>query len=474
LLIRTECKDKELEFQVVGKRQVVGQFNGGTITSDGGALLLRELEARRGIIKEFAACFRDYRKQDQIEHTVEQLLAQRIYGLALGYEDLNDHEQLRRDPLLAVIVGKSDPTGEQRRRAQDRGAALAGKSTLNRLELRSDNAEQDGAYKKIAVDAQSVDRCFVNIFLQAYAQPPKRIILDLDATDDPLHGAQEGRFFHGYYGHYCYLPLYIFCGDFLLCARLRQSNIDGSAGALDEVKRIVAQIRAQWPATEIWLRADSGFTREEIMVWCESNGVEYIFGLAQNARLREEIARQMEQSRLGYEITGRAYRVFADFYYQTLHSWSRRRRVIGKAEHLEKGSNPRFIVTSLNWGEAEARQLYEKIYCARGEMENRIKEQQLELFADRTSAATMKANQLRLWFSSIAYVMMNEVRRIGLAQTEYEQAQCSTIRNKLLKIGAQIKISVRRITVALATSYPYQDLFRLVYHRLTQLSPLRC
>jgi hypothetical protein len=473
-LNKTECKDKELEFQGAGRRQVIGEFNGGTITSDGGALLLRELETRRSIIKQFAACFRDYRKQDQIEHTVTELIAQRVYGLALGYEDLNDHDQLRRDPLLATIVGKTDPGGEQRRRGQDRGAALAGKSTLNRLELRSDNAAQDGKYKKIAVDNSEVDKLFVNLFIQAQVDEPKRIILDLDATDDPLHGAQEGRFFHGYYGGYCYLPLYIFAGDFLLCARLRPANIDGSAGALDEVKRIVKQLREQWPAVEIWLRADSGFAREEIMVWCEDNGVEYVFGLAQNARLREEIARQLEQARLGYEITGRACRVFADFYYQTLHSWSRRRRVIGKAEHLEKGANPRFIVTSLNWAESEARALYEKIYCARGEMENRIKEQQLELFADRTSAATMKANQLRLWFSSVAYLMINEVRRIGLVDTAYAQAQCSTIRNKLLKIGAQIKISVRRVTIALASSYPYQELFRSVYDRLTQLTPLRC
>jgi len=473
-LIRTECKDKKLEFQAAGNREVIGEFNGGTITSNGGALLLRELEQRRRIIKQFAACFQDYRKQDQIDHTVEELLAQRIYALALGYEDLNDHDQLRRDPLLATIVGKTDPTGAQRRRKGDRGAALAGKSTLNRLELRSDDPKQDGAYKKIAVNSEAVDECLVNIFLQAHTQVPQRIILDLDATDDPLHGAQEGRFFHGYYGHYCYLPLDIFCGDFLLCARLRVANIDQSAGALAEIKRIVAQIRRQWPAVEIWLRADSGFAREEIMCWCETNEVEYIFGLAQNARLRSEIAQQMEQAHLAYQITGRAYRVFADFYYQTLHSWSRRRRVIGKAEHLEKGANPRFIVTSLNWAEAVAQELYEKIYCARGEMENRIKEQQLELFADRTSAATMKANQLRLWLSSFAYVMLNEVRRIGLANTADAQAQCSTIRNKLLKIGAQIKVTVRRVTVALATSYPYQELFRIVYHRLTQLIPLCC
>jgi hypothetical protein len=473
-MVKTECKEENLKFQELGSRAVEAKFNGGTISSDGGILLLRELEQRRQIIDQFADCFQDYRNQDQIEHTVKQLLAQRIYGLVLGYEDLNDHEELRADPLLATVVGKTDPTGEQRRRDSDKGKALAGKSTLNRLELRSDNPEQDGRYKKIAVEAAAVDKFFVKVFLQSYTKAPQRIILDLDATDDLLHGKQEGGFFHGYYGNYCYLPLYIFCGDFLLCARLRPSNIDGSAGALDEVKRIVAQIREQWPAVEIWLRADSGFAREEIMTWCEGNGVEYVFGLAQNSRLRDEIARQTEQARLTYEITGKAARVFADFYYQTLHSWSRPRRVIGKAEHLEKGANPRFIITSLNWAEAQARPLYEDIYCARGEMENRIKEQQLELFADRTSAATMKANQLRLWFSSVAYVMMNEIRRLGLTGTTMEQAQCGTIRLKLLKIGAQVKISVRRIFVALASSYPYQQLFSQLYRNLCAIEPLRC
>jgi hypothetical protein len=473
-MVETECKDKEIEFQGVGKRQVVGQFNGGTITSEAGTLLLRELEARRGIIKQFAACFRDYRKQDQIEHSVEQLLAQRIYGLALGYEDLNDHEQLRFDPLLATVVGKTDPKGENRRRESDRGAALAGKSTLNRLELRTDDPLKDKSYKKISVEEKAVDEFFVNIFIQAYEKPPKEIILDLDATDDPLHGNQEGRFFHGYYGNYCYLPLYIFCGDFLLCARLREANKDQSAGSVEELARIVKQIRLSWPEVKIIIRADAGFAREEIMQWCESNNVDYVLGLAKNSRLLKIISKQLGQAEILWQMFAKPARVFTDFQYQTLDSWTRSPRVIGKAEHLAKGANPRFVVTSLPWWEVDARPIYEDLYCARGEMENRIKEQQLELFADRTSATLMKANQLRLWLSSVAYLLLNEVRRIGLPGTSMEQAQCGTIRLKLLKIGAQIKVSLRRVFVALASSYPYQELFLHVYRNLTAMQPLRC
>ena len=470
----TQCTHRSFYFQAVGKRAVVAHFDGGTITSDGGALLLGQLEARRHLIQQFAACFIDHRDPELIEHPLVDLIAQRVYGLVLGYEDLNDHDQLRADPLLATIIGKPDPTGQTRRREVDRGKPLAGKSTLNRLELRSDDPQQDGPYKKIAVAAQCVERFFVDLFLQAHHQPPTSLILDLDATDDPLHGQQEGRFFHGYYREYCYLPLYIFCGDFLLCARLREANQDQSAGALDEIKRIVQQIRAEWPDVQILLRGDSGFAREEIMSWCEQHEVDYVFGLAKNVRLLAYIKKQMEQARLRYEMTGRAARVFTDFYYQTRESWSRERRVIAKAEYLEKGANPRFVVTSLGWWESEAQALYEKIYCGRGEMENRIKEQQLDLFADRTSATRMKANQLRLWFSSVAYVMLNEVRRLGLAGTELEQAQCRTIRLKLLKIGAQVKVSVRRVVVRLASSYPYQELFAQVYGALTVLAPLRC
>jgi hypothetical protein len=470
----TQCTNTSFDFQAVGRRDVVALFNGGTITSDAGVLLLGQLESRRHIISQFAACFTDHRDPQLIEHPLEDLIAQRVLGLALGYEDLLDDDLLRADPLLATVIGKSDPEGKSRRRPADRGNPLAGKSTLNRLELREDDTEKDGPYKKISVDAEKVDEFFVNVFLQAHSSPPQRIILDLDATDDILHRKQEGRFFHGYYGNYCYLPLYIFCGDFLLCARLRQADQDQAAGAKEEIERIVRQIRKHWPEVEIIIRGDSGFCREEIMSWCEANQVDYLFGLAKNSRLLACIQKEMEQARLRSEISGKPARVFADLRYQTRDSWSRERRVVGKAEHLDKGANPRFVVTSLGWWEVEARELYEKSYCGRGEMENRIKEQQLDLFADRTSTSKMKSNQLRVWISSVAYVLVNEVRRLALAGTQMEQAQCGTIREKLLKIGAQVVVSVRRVVVRLASSYRYQELFEKVYRALSRLKPLRC
>jgi hypothetical protein len=473
--MQTECRSERLEFQAPGVRPIVAEFNGGTITSDGGVLLLKEVEAKRQIIKQFAACFTDHRNPEKIEHPVEDLLAQRIYGLALGYEDLNDHDLIRKDPLLAAVVGKSDPSGEQRRREADRGSALAGKSTLNRLELRSGEAQKDGRYKKIALDAGKVEEFFVKIFLQAHDRAPELLVFDLDATDDPLHGRQEGRFFHGYYGHYCYLPLYIFCGDFLLCARLREANQDQSAGALDEIQRIVKQVRESWPQVRIILRGDSGFSRDAIMTWCESQErVDYVFGQAKNERLLKLLSSEMEAARRQFEATGLATRVFGEKRYQTLESWSRERRLVGKAEHLAAGANPRFVVTSLGQEQYDARALYEDLYCARGEMENRIKEQQLELFADRTSTKYLKSNQTRLWLSSVTYVLMNELRRLGLADTEMDQAQCSTIRLRLLKIGAQIQVSVRRVWVRLASSYPFQKMFVDVYRRLRGLDPLRC
>jgi len=305
----------------------------------------------------------------------------------------------------------------------------------------------------------------VEVFLQAHREPPQEIILDLDATDDPVHGNQEGRFFHGYYGHYCYLPLYIFCGEHLLCARLRPSNIDASAGCLEEVERIVAPIRQTWAEVKITLRGDSGFCREELMSWCETHRVDYVLGLAKNDRLKAAIAPELEQAAEQYAETGQAARVFKEFTYQTRQSWSRAPRVIAKAEHLEKGSNPRFVVTSLTADEWPAQALYEKLYCARGEMENRIKEQ-LMLFADRTSTAFLRSNQIRLYFSSAAYLLMHALRRLGLRGTELAQAQCATIRLKLLKIGALIRVTVRKVWMSLAGGYPYVDLFRKVYAQL--------
>jgi hypothetical protein len=340
---------------MLGRREVVADFDGGDISSDGGALLLRKTEELTGIIRQFAACFTDHRDPDRIEHRVEELLAQRVYGLALGYEDLNDHDDLRRDPLLAAVVGKTDPTGQARRRRRDHGKALAGKSTLNRLELTPVGAAEGSRYKKIACRTRDVERLFVDLFLQAHATPPARIVLDLDATDDPVHGHQLGRFFHGYHGEYCYLPLYIFCGDHLLCARLRPSDIDTSAGSLKQLKRIVAQIREAWPRLKIVIRADSGFCREPIMARCERSGVDYVLGLAQNPRLVAAIADELGQARQQFEATGQPARVFAELRYQALESWSRERRVVAKAEHLARGANPRFVVTSLSAEERLAR-----------------------------------------------------------------------------------------------------------------------
>jgi hypothetical protein len=453
--------------QKLGGRELVWRFDGGDITSDGGALLLKKLEEQTGIVQRFAACFTDYRSAERIEHPLLDLIKQRVFGLALGYEDLNDHDDLRRDPMLAVALSKDDVKGEQRRRAQDRGKALAGKSTLNRLELTA--PDYDGSprqqdcgkpeTKKIVVDPESIDALLVDIFLEAHPQAPEQIILDLDATDDILYGNQEGRFYHGYYHDYCYLPLYVFCGKHLLCPRLRTSNIDASADSVEELEPIVARIRQRWPAVKILLRGDAGFCREKLMAWCEREGLDYIFGLAQNPRLKKQIEAQMAQVEKQYQETQAPARLFSEFFYSTKDTWSRERRVIAKAEHLDKGANPRFVVTSLTAEQMAAQELYEKGYCARGDCpENRIKEQQLDLFADRTSTGKMWSNQLRLYFSSITYVLMQRLR-MALAGTELENAQCGTIRLKLLKIGAQLRVTVRKIWISLSSAYPYSALF---------------
>jgi hypothetical protein len=470
-LLPTQCNEDFLEFHPLGKREVRGGFGGGMITTDAGGLLLREVEKRTGIIAQFAACFRDHRQVERIEHRVEELVGQRVYGLALGYEDWNDHEELRRDPLLGLLAEKADPTGASRARKRDQGKALAGKSTLNRMELTAAEVKEGERYKKIGLDFAAVDRLLGEMFLQAHDAPPKQIILDLDSTDAPLHGNQEGRFFHGYYGHYCYLPLYIFCGEHLLCARLRPANIDGAAGSVEEVARLVKQLRQAWPEVRIIVRGDSGFCREELMGWCEANQVDYVLGLAKNERLQAEIVGELAQAAEQYQQTGQAARIFKEFTYQTRASWSRARRVVAKAEHLEKGSNPRFVVTSLPSQEWTAQALYEDLYCARGEMENRIKEQ-LMLFADRTSTAYLRSNQIRLYFSSVAYLLMQALRRLGLQGTEWAKAQCTTLRLKLLKIGALIRITVRKVWVSMAGGYPYGERFRQVYAQL-QAVPLR-
>jgi hypothetical protein len=465
----TECNGEQLEFHGLGRRTVVARFDGGAISTDGGALLLREVEARTGLLAAVAEQFTDHRDPELIEHTVGELVSQRILGLALGYADLNDHDRLRVDPLLAVAAGKHDPTGRERRREQDRGKALAGSSTLNRLELTPADADSAARYKKIVADQAGLDRVLVEHFIQSHDTPPETLWLDLDATDDPLHGHQEGRFFHGYYGNYCYLPLYITSGEHVLCARLRRSNIDAAAGSVEELTQIATQLRAAWPQVRLIIRGDSGFCREDIMAWCEAEGVDFVLGLAKNDRLKELSLRWRIEAQHVFLRTCEASRVFAEFQYRTRKSWSRARRVVLKAEHLAKGANPRYVVTSLRAEEADARTLYEDLYCARGDMENRIKEQQLELFADRTSTQTMRANQLRLTLSTVAYTLLVALRRLGLQNTELERATPGNIRTRLLKVGAQVRVSVRRVVVALSEAFPAQDIFMQAVRNLAAL-----
>jgi hypothetical protein len=457
----TECIADLFGFEAVERRRVEASFDGGRMTSDAGALLLGRTARAVGLIERFAKCFDDGRNPALIEHEMTTLVAQRVYGIALGYEDLVDHDQLRHDPVLAALGGKLSAR-------RSTCAALAGKSTLNRLEL---GRGEPTRYHKIGHDGAAIERLFVDLFLEAHAAAPSEIVLDLDATDDPVHGEQEGRFFHGYYGGYCYLPLYVFCGRHLLAAKLRPANIDGSAGAREEVERIVGQIRGRWPEVAIVLRADSGFAREALMAWCEAHDVDFVFGLARNARLVSEIEAELAEASIESAASGRPARRFKDFLWTTRKSWSRRRRVVGKAEWTQGEANPRFVVTSLEASRHDARALYEDVYCARGEMENRIKEQQLDLFADRTSAATMRANQLRLWFASMAYVLIDALRRIGLAGSKFADATCGTIRLKLLKIAALVRLSVRRLKVAMASVFPYQEEYRGAYVLLSAATP---
>jgi hypothetical protein len=454
--MQTHCISEQLAFEDFDGRKVVAGFDGGAITSDAGALLLRHVDKAIGLFDRVASCFVDRRDRDLTVHSVRTLVGQRIAAIALGYEDVDDHDSLRHDPVLALLSQSLTPKRED-------CAVLAGKSTLNRLEL---SRPEPTRYHKISCAGQAMEALFVDLFLEAHDKPPAEIVLDLDATDDPLHGQQEGRFFHGYYKCHCYLPLYIFCGRHLLAARLRRSNIDASAGAVEEVERIATRIRQRWPRVRIVLRADSGFAREELMVWCEANRVDYIFGLARNERLEGKIAPALQEAGLACRQSGQAARVFRDFMWSTKDSWSRRRRVVAKAEWTTLGANPRFIVTSLKPKRWNARALYEDLYCARGDMENRIKECQLDLFADRTSAHTMRANQLRLWLASFAYVLICALRRLGLAHTRLAEATCGTIRLKLLKIGAQVRVSVRRIKVAMASACPQAQEFALAHARI--------
>ena len=450
----TECNQDRFEFASAhGRREIVAEFSGGTVSSDGGALLLQEADSKMNLLARFSQCFMDRRNPVLIEHSIEQMIRQRVYALALGYEDLNDHEQLRQDPLWSALAGKAHPGSEP----------LAGKSTLNRMELGAGVASR---YKKITFWRDSVDELLVNVFLDAHPVAPQQIVLDIDTTDMPLHGNQEGKFYHGYYKHYCYLPLYIFCGDHVLCARLRPSSIGPAVGSRKEVERVVQQIRQSWPEVSIILRGDSGFCSDELMTWCEKNRVDFVVGMARNSRVEGLISGSLAEAKQQFEATPQPARIFVEFEYETLKgTWSKKRRVVAKAEHINGKSNPRFIVTSLDSERWEKQKLYEELYCARGDMENRIKEQ-FVLFADRVSASTMRANQQRIYLSVIAYTLMNGLRRLGLQTTTMATAQVGTIRLKLLKIGALIQVTVRKVWVRLASSYPYQALFSQVLRQL--------
>ena len=450
----TECIQSSFGFEAFGTREVVSKFDGGTISSDGGALLLRQTDQRLNLLPRLAKCFLDGRNQKLVEHSIQQMVSQRIYGLALGYEDINDHEQLRNDPVFGILSGRDDLE------------PLAGKSTLNRLEL---GTGINSRYKKITFWKEGIDELMVSLFVESHQQAPKEIVLDIDTTDLPLHGKQEGRFFHGYYDNYCYLPLYVFCGEQVLCCRLREANRDASAGALTEIGRIVTQIRRAWPEVKIVLRGDSGFCRNELMSWCEANKVDYLFGLAKNKRLNKIIGTDLHRALEQWNQTGEPARVFNEFLYGAKKTskggWDRERRVVAKAEHIDGKTNPRFVVTSLSGAQWDAQPLYEQLYCERGDMENRIKEQ-FSLFADRVSAETMRANQMRLYLSAMAYILISGLRRLGLQGTELAQAQVSTIRTKLLKIGTQIRVTVRKVWFSMASSYPWQGMFEQVWLNL--------
>ena len=476
--MNTECTPVQMEFKGLGRRKVQAAFDGGHVSSDGGALLLREADLRFDLCRRFAQCFTDYRDQRFVEHTLPALIRQRVMGLCLGYEDLNDHDTLSLDPLLAAACGNGDPEGRQRsnRPAREAGRALAAHSTLDRLELTPEAvnwSDPKRRYYKLVHHPDQIEAFFVDAFLESFDEAPEEIVLDFDPTDITLHGEQEGRFFHGYYRDYCYLPMYVFCGDQFVAARLRTSNRDASDGALALFTFLVERIRAVFAQTRIIIRGDSAFAREPLMRFCEQGEeLYYLFGLARNDRLIEAIRLQLHEARQRYQQSRHAARVYTEFRYRTRETWSRKRRVVAKAEHLEKGANPRFVVTNLPGHEIQSRELYEGRYCPRGEMENRIKESQLDLFADRASSHFFRANQLRLWFCALAYVLMNTLRNTGLKGTRLAKATSGTIRTLVLKIGARVTVSARRIVAHLSSAAPYQDVFIQAWHTLCSY-PLR-
>lgn len=461
----TDCRQQTFAFQDLGTRKVVGDFKGGNLSGDGGVVLLREVDKLVNLSDRLATCFTDFRVQHLIEHSVPKMLTQRIFGMAMGYEDLNDHESLRHDPMMAVGVGKKDPLGLDRDN-RSKGRALAGKSTLNRLELT--NAKTSGTEvitggdHKIKADFEAIEDFLIEFGLEQIALDTKEIVLDFDATDTLLHGNQEGKFYHGYYGNYCYLPLYCFIGSWPVWARLRTSNRDACDGTIEALEKIVPAIRRRFPKARIILRADSGFAREAIFSWCENHDVFYVIGLAKNQVLNRRLTPAMFRAKATACLIGGYSTCFSEFEYRTAKSWSRARRVIGKAQVTPKGENPRFIVTNLpadkdRWM-PEA--LYRKFYCARGDMENRIKEQQLELFSDRMSCKQMESNQLRLWFSTFAYNLMIALRERGLSKSkEFSNATPGTIRHRLLKVATMVKVSVRRVLLRWSGSFRYREEF---------------
>lgn len=460
----TQCIPEQFSFGRVESRKVIVNFNGGTVTSDAGLMLIAALDQKRQITSRFAACFQDYRAPNRVEHKLETLVAQRVYGLVQGYEDLNDHDQLRHEPMFAVALGKLSAS-------EAVGGPMAGKSTLNRIEHCPPQVanRKESRYHRIGHDAEAIEHLFVELFLESYNKPPLQIVLDLDVTDDQVHGNQAEAFFNKYYDGVCYAPLYIFCGKHLLTAKLRPSNVDPAAGALEELQRVIKHIRTRWPQTRILVRGDSAYSREDIMAWCESQGIDYVFGLASNARLMRMSLDTQERAIAEYQHLKERVTWYRSLWYKTLDSWSRFRRVVTKVVYGPEGFNIRFVVTSLSAEQVSPSLLYTQHYCPRGEMENRFKEQQLELFSDRTSTHNFEGNQLRLWFSSIAYVLMNELRQSCLATTELSQAQVGTIRTKLLKLGARVLISVRRIQIAISTGCPFQAVFATAYRKLQTL-----
>ena len=454
--MKTECSAQQLEFQAIGKRELVVTHDGEVSSSDGGLVLLRQIEKRYRVIERLERCFHDNRNQVFVIHSVKTLLTQRIFGISQGYDDLNDHDVWRDDPLLALVCGN------------EVGSPVAGKSTLNRLELGKEVSEEYGLrYSKIQWDEDKIEDLFIDLFLDQYPTPPKQIILDFDATDDPLHGQQEGRFFNGYYDEYCYLPLYVFCGQHLLTAKLRTSDRQASYGSLDVLKHLVTKIRKRFPRVRIILRGDSGFCRDSLMAYCETNRVFYVLGLPKNTRLLRGLGKYCQEAKRRFQATGEPQRIFVEMRYRTKKSWSLSRRVVGKAEYSAKGDNPRFIVTNLPCEWWQAAKLYERLYCGRGDMENRIKEQQLYLFADRTSTGWMSSNQLRLWFSSFAYLFFVLLREGAFGETDWRRSQAHTLRLKLLKVSATVKVTSRRVWVRLPSAYPYWNIWQYAAEKLS-------